>query len=95
MTLEEIVKLFQDLWDSIITDEYLFWIDFECSLDEIIIEASEAFEEVLAMDYIENVEFIENNDEKFDLNLLLNPVRTFVTKEYQENVKKRLKENKK
>lgn len=74
MSLEYFIQEynFQELWDKIIQDEYKFWNDI--TMDNLIIEASDVFEETMN-EKRWYIEFIKDNKEPFDYNILLNGLR--------------------
>ena len=75
-TIEEMIKnnpYIEDVWNECIREEKKFWKDI--TIDILIIETSEAFEEVMAMNNEEMPVFIKNDDKPFDLNVLLNTLR--------------------
>ena len=59
------------IWGYAIKDEYEFWS--EIRLFDLIIETTENFENRLAEEGID-IEFFKSTDEKFDLNVLLQPL---------------------
>ena len=73
-TLEYFIKTynFKKIWDELITDEYNFW--GKISLDDLILETSEAFEEIMH-EKRWYIEFVKNDGNKFDYNLLLDALR--------------------
>lgn len=73
ITLEEMVKEHNELWDNCMKRNYLTFKG-SCLLD-IIGETSDEFEECLSDE--NKVIFIKNDDKGFDLNLLLNGVVTY------------------
>ena len=75
-SIEEIVKshpIIEDTWNNCIKDEYKFWK--QIAIDDLIIEASEVFEEEMAIHNEEMPVFIKNDDKPFDLNILLDVLR--------------------
>ena len=71
--LEEIITKnedFKECWADCIKEEYNFW---NASLYDIIIEASDLFEECMAEMNV-YIEFIENTGKSMDLNILLGPL---------------------
>ena len=64
---------FEDIWGEIIKKEYDFWCP-KITLDDLIIEASEEFEEIM-WEKRWYIEFIHNDKNKMDYNLLLNALR--------------------
>lgn len=76
-TLEQLIKKFPMLWEIHLRQEYKFWkhIYFE----DLIIETSDSFEEELQMEDFD-IEFIETNDEDFDLNIIFKPLLNFQIK---------------
>lgn len=71
-TIEELAQKFRDIWDYSVIDDYKVF--HGSSLGDIIIEASENFEEVLLMEKNIEIEYIENDNEPFDLNILLTAI---------------------
>lgn len=68
-TLEEIVDKYRDIWIDIFNSEYKFWGGNSC-LDDVIIEAAEAFEEEVLWE--KGYEFFETKFNKpTDFNFLL------------------------
>lgn len=83
-TLEQLVDYNDEtkkLWDNLLPKEHKFWVQHGViSLDEVIIETSDAFEEeLILLGY--NIEFIKPNDESFNFNLLLDGLRINTLKE--------------
>lgn len=75
-TIEEMIKnnpYIEDVWNECIQEENKFWNNI--TIDILIIETSEAFEEVMAMNNEEMPVFIKNDDKPFDLNVLLDTLR--------------------
>lgn len=74
MSLEYFIQEynFQELWDKIIQDEYKFWNNI--TMDNLIIEASDVFEETMN-EKRWYIEFVKDNKEPFDYNILLNGLR--------------------
>ena len=71
-TIEELAQKFEDLWNESIIGDYKVF--HGSSLECIIIEASDNFEEILFLDKKIVIEYIETNDEPFDLNILLKAI---------------------
>lgn len=75
-SIEEIIQsspIIADTWNNCIKDEYKFWKNI--TIDDLIIETSEAFEEEMAIHNEEIPIFLRNDDKPFDLNVLLNALR--------------------
>ena len=77
-TLEELVEMHPKLWKQCLKEEYDFW---SCSFGDLIIEASDVFEEILITEYGYNLEFKKNTKKPFDLNILFKPLLNFFIKE--------------
>lgn len=63
---------FQKIWGEILIDEYISWNNI--SLDDLIIETSEVFEEVMH-EKRWYIEFVRTDTNKFDYNILLDALR--------------------
>lgn len=73
-TLEQLIEKFPEIWESSLKREYEFqYSTFENLFENLIIEASDEFEEeLLALEHY--VDFKRVDDEDFDLNVLLKPL---------------------
>lgn len=66
----------RNAWEDCIQQEYEFWNGHNkgfCYLRDVIAEATDLLEEVLAEEDV-YIEFIDNNTDKDDLNVLLEPL---------------------
>lgn len=75
-TIEEMIKnnpYIKDVWNECLREENKFWGNI--TINDLIIETSEAFEEEIAIDDEETPVFIKNDDKPFDLNVLLDTLR--------------------
>ncbi len=71
-SLEGIIKKLnkKELWDIIIKNEYEFWANTN-DIDDIIIETSDVFEEVLLTEENIEIQFHQRTNNKFDYDYLL------------------------
>ena len=70
-TIEQLIAQFpnfKEIWDDCLIDEYKFWDNI--TLDDLIVETSEAFEESIS-----EIEYIDVDDKKFDYNILFDKLR--------------------
>ena len=71
-TLEELAIMFYDKWSTAIKEDYNTF--HGSCLSDIIIEASDNFEEILLIEDDICIEYITSLDNEFDLNTLLTPL---------------------
>jgi hypothetical protein len=71
-SLEGIIKKLnkKELWDILLKDEYEFWANTN-DIDDIIIETSDVFEEVLLTEENIEIQFHQRTNNKFDYDYLL------------------------
>lgn len=71
-TIEQLIAQFpkfKEIWDDCLIDEYKFW--GKITLDDLIVETSEVFEESIS----EKIKYTDNDNKNFDYNILLDKLR--------------------